>query len=71
MSVVTLRLNPHPRLRRECGTRKFNDVHFGSVEGRDKFKRKSTGRIAYATKATANAKSPRDAGATTGDGGRV
>jgi hypothetical protein len=33
MSVVTLRLNPHPRLRRECGTRKFNGVRSGGMEG--------------------------------------
>ena len=30
---ATLRLNPHPRLRRECGTRKFNGVRLGDVEG--------------------------------------
>jgi hypothetical protein len=31
--VVQLRLNPHPRLRRECGTRKFDGFRFGGVEG--------------------------------------
>jgi hypothetical protein len=33
MVVARLRLNPHPRLRRECGTRKFNGVRLGVVEG--------------------------------------
>ncbi len=33
-ACVTLRLNPHPRLRRECGTRKFNGLRLGGVEGR-------------------------------------
>jgi hypothetical protein len=27
------RLNPHPRLRRECGTRKLNGFRLGDVEG--------------------------------------
>ena len=31
--MAMLRLNPHPRLRRECGTRKFNGVRLGDVEG--------------------------------------
>jgi len=28
-----LRLNPHPRPRRECGTRKFNRVPSRGVDG--------------------------------------
>jgi hypothetical protein len=31
--VASLRLNPHPRRRRECGTLKFNDVRFGGAKG--------------------------------------
>jgi len=30
---AALSLNPHPRLRRECGTRKFNGVRSDGVEG--------------------------------------
>jgi len=33
MVVATLLLNPHPRLRRECGARKFNGVRLGGAEG--------------------------------------
>ncbi len=30
---IEQRLNPHRRLRRECGTRQFNDFRLGGVEG--------------------------------------
>ena len=32
-AVETLRLNPHPRLRRECGTLKIKGVGSGDLKG--------------------------------------